>query len=189
MEIFLAIVLGVIILLVIYVIVIYNSLVRGRNQTTEAWSDIETHLKRRHDLIPNLVETVKGYAKHESTTLENVITARNKAMNQSGGPENHTAAENALSQTLKSLFALSESYPDLKANQNFIELQREVTDTEDKIQASRRFFNSVVLTFNNRTQTFPSNMIAGMFNFKELAYFELDESEKAAVYQPPKIEF
>lgn len=189
MEIFFAVILGAIILLVIYAVLIYNSLVRGRNQTAEAWSDIETHLKRRYDLIPNLVETVKGYAKHESLTLENVINARNKAMSQSGGPENHTAAENALGQTLKSLFALSESYPDLKANQNFIELQKEVTDTEDKIQASRRFFNSVALTFNNRTQTFPSNIIAGMFNFKELSYFELDESEKTTVYQPPKIEF
>ena len=183
------IIIGLLVLVLLYIIITYNALVRGRNQTTEAWSDIETHLKRRYDLIPNLVETVKGYAKHESSTLENVIAARNAAMSKSGGPENHTAAENALSQSLKSIFALSESYPDLKANQNFIALQKEITDTEDKIQASRRFYNSVVLTFNNRTQTFPSNAIAGMFNFKKLAFFELDEAEKAAVYQPPKIQF
>jgi len=167
----------------------FNSLVRGRNQATEAWSDIETHLKRRYDLIPNLVETVKGYAKHESSTLENVIAARNVAMSQRGGPESHTAAENALSQTLKSIFALSESYPDLKANKNFIELQKEITDTEDKIQASRRFYNSMVLSFNNRKETFPSNVVAGMFNFKKLAFFELDESERAAASRPVRVQF
>ena len=179
----------IVVLIFLYAVIVYNALVRGRNQTKEAWSDIETHLKRRYDLIPNLVETVKGYAKHESSTLEKVIAARNSAMQQSGGPENHAAAENALSQSLKSIFALSESYPDLKANQNFVELQREITDTEDKIQASRRFYNSVVLTFNNRTQTFPSNVIAGVFNFKKLAFFELDEAEKAAAYKPVQIKF
>jgi len=176
-------------LIVFYVVFAFNSLVRGRNQATEAWSDIETHLKRRYDLIPNLVETVKGYAKHETSTLEKVIAARSAAMGQSGGPENHTVAENALSQTLKSIFALSESYPDLKANQNFIELQKEIADTEDKIQASRRFYNSMVLTFNNRAATFPSMVIAGMFNFRKLAFFELDESEKAEVYKPVKVQF
>jgi LemA protein len=185
----LVIVLGVVTLAFLYAIVIFNSLVRGRNQATEAWSDIETHLKRRYDLIPNLVETVKGYAKHESSTLERVITARNNAMSQSGGAENHTEAENALTQSLKSIFALSESYPDLKANQNFIELQRGITDTEDKIQASRRFYNSMILSYNNRTETFPSNVIAGMFNFKKFAYFKLDEGEKAAVYKPVQVQF
>ena len=183
------VILGIIVLFFLYAIMIYNSLVRGRNQTTEAWSDIETHLKRRYDLIPNLVETVKGYAKHESSTLEKVILARNAAMSKSGGAENHAEAENALTQTLKSIFALSESYPDLKANQNFVELQREITDTEDKIQASRRFYNSMVLSFNNRTEIFPSNMIAGMFNFRKFAFFELDESEKAAVYKPVQVQF
>ena len=181
--------LGIIVLLALYVISAFNSLVSGRNQTTEAWSDIETHLKRRYDLIPNLVETVKGYAKHESQTLEKVIQARNMAMSQVGGPETHTAAENALTQTLKSLFALSESYPDLKANQNFIELQKEITDTEDKIQASRRFYNSMVLTYNNRATTFPGLIIAGMFGFKKLAHFELDESERAAANRPVKVQF
>jgi len=110
-------------------------------------------------------------------------------MSKSGGAENHAEAENALTQTLKSIFALSESYPDLKANQNFVELQREITDTEDKIQASRRFYNSMVLSFNNRTEIFPSNMIAGMFNFRKFAFFELDESEKAAVYKPVQVQF
>lgn len=183
------IVLCIVVPILLYSVMAFNSLVRGRNQATEAWSDIETHLKRRYDLIPNLVETVKGYAKHESATLEKVIAARSAAMNQTGGPADHTAAENALSQSLKSIFALSESYPDLKANQNFIELQKEITDTEDKIQASRRFYNSMVLTFNNRTATFPSMVIAGMFNFSKLAFFELDESEKAEVHKPVRVQF
>jgi len=167
----------------------FNSLVRGRNTAAEAWSGIEVHLKRRYDLIPNLVETVKGYAKHESSTLEKVIQARNAAMSQGGEPGEHSAAENELGRSLKSIFALSESYPDLKANQNFIELQKELTDTEDKIQASRRYYNSVVLVFNNKTATFPSLIIAGMFNFVKLSFFELDEAEKAAVQQPVKVQF
>jgi LemA protein len=183
------IVLGAIVLSVLYVIMAYNSLVRGRNQAIEAWSDIETHLKRRHDLIPNLVETVKGYAKHESSTLEKVIKARNMAMSKIGGAEVHSEAENALSQTLKSIFALSESYPDLKANQNFIELQRGITDTEDKIQASRRFYNSMILSYNNRTESFPSNVIAGMFSFRKFSFFELDEAEKEAAYKPVQVQF
>ena len=183
------VVLAIIVLFVLYVIMAFNSLARGRNQVSEAWSDIETHLKRRYDLIPNLVETVKGYAKHESSTLEKVVQARTAAMSQSGGGESRTAAENALSQTLKSIFALSESYPDLKANQNFLELQKEITDTEDKIQASRRFHNSMVLSFNNRTATFPSNIVAGMFKFQARAFFELDEGERAAVSQPVRVQF
>ena len=189
MDILLWVIIGIVVVLVISIIVMYNALVRSRNQTTEAWSDIETHLKRRYDLIPNLVETVKGYAKHESTTLEKVVQARSNAMSQSGGPESHSAAENELGKTLKSIFALAESYPDLKANQNFIELQKEIADTENKIQASRRFFNSVILTFNNRVQTFPSNIIAGIFSFKKLEFFELDEAEKAAVYKPVAVQF
>ena len=189
MNIVLIVILAIAVLAGLYVVMAYNSLVRGRNQATEAWSGIEIHLKRRYDLIPNLVETVKGYAKHESSTLENVIAARNAAMGQSGGAADRGAAENALSQTLKSIFALSEAYPDLKANQNFIELQREITDTEDKIQASRRFYNSTVLEFNNLTETFPSVIIAGMFGFKKFAFFELDESERAAVSQPVRVQF
>ena len=188
MENVLWVILSIIVLFVLYVIMAFNSLVRGRNQVSEAWSDIETHLKRRYDLIPNLVETVKAYVKHESETLEKVVQARNVAMSQSGGAENHTEAENALGRTLKSIFALSESYPDLKANQSFIELQREITDTEDKIQASRRFHNSMVLSFNNRTAMFPSNVIAGMFGFKKAAFFELEESERTAASQPVQVQ-
>ena len=189
MENVLLVVLVIAVLLTIYVIMVFNSLVRGRNQATEAWSDIETHLKRRYDLIPNLVETVKGYAKHESSTLEKVVAARSAAMSQSGGANTHSAAENALSQTLKSIFALSESYPDLKANQNFIELQKEITVTESKIQVSRRFYNTMVLSFNNRAATFPSNVVAGMFSFKRHEFFELDEAEKAEAYKPAKVQF
>ena len=189
MDYSLLIVVSLIVIVILYAVMAYNSLVRGRNQAKEAWSDIETQMKRRYDLIPNLVETVKGYAKHESSTLESVIAARNMAMSMSGGPENRTAAENELSRSLKSIFALSESYPDLKANQNFIELQKELTYTEDKIQASRRFFNSVVLSFNNRVETFPSSIIAGVFSFRRFSFFELDESEKAAVSQPVRVSF
>ena len=181
--------LAIIVIFFLYVVMAFNSLVRGRNQANEAWSDIETQMKRRYDLIQNLVETVKGYAKHESVTLERVIAARNMAMSKSGGPENHVAAENELSKTLKSIFALAESYPDLKANQNFVELQKEITDTEDKIQASRRFYNSTVLTFNNKAQVFPSNVIAGMFNFRKMPFFELDASERAAASQPVRVQF
>ena len=175
--------------LVLYGILIFNSLVRGRNHAVEAWSDIETHLKRRYDLIPNLVETVKGYAAHERSTLEMVIGARNAAMNQSGGAEHCTETENALGQTLKSIFALAEAYPDLKASQNFVELQQDIADAEDKIQASRRFYNSVVMTYNTRTATFPSMLVAGLFKFKAMAYFELDEAEKAEAYKPVKVQF
>ena len=174
---------------VLYVILAFNALVRGRNQVTEAWSDIEVHLKRRYDLIPNLVETVKGYAKHESSTLEMVVEARNAAMLQSGGAEQCSETENILGRTLKSIFALAEAYPDLKASQNFVELQRDIADTEDKIQASRRFYNSVVLTYNNRTATFPSMLVANAFKFKAMVYFELDEAEKAEAYKPVKVQF
>jgi len=183
------IVIALVVVTLAYTIMAFNSLVRGRNQATEAWSDIETHLKRRYDLIPNLVETVKGYAKHESSTLENVVAARSAAMSQTGGAESCTATENVLTQTLKSIFALSESYPDLKANQNFIELQKEISDTEGKIQTSRRFYNTMVLSFNNRAATFPTMIIAGMFNFKKLAFFELDESERGAANNPVKVQF
>ncbi|MCL2673453.1 MAG: LemA family protein [Alphaproteobacteria bacterium] len=185
----LTIILIILAALALYVVMIYNRLVVGRNRTKEAYSDIETHLKRRYDLIPNLVETVKGYAKHERETLEKVVAARSAAMSQQGDAAQHADAENMLSKTLKSIFALSESYPDLKANENFRELQRELADTEDKIQASRRFYNSVVLAFNNKTQMFPSSIIAGMFRFTKVAYFELDEAEKAAVQKPVKVQF
>ncbi len=170
--------------LVLWFILIYNSLVSLRNRVKEAWSDIEVQLKRRYDLIPNLVETVKGYASHEKETFEKVIQARNMAMNAQGAKEKGEA-ENALNQTLKSVFALSESYPELKASQNFLELQRELTDTENKIQAARRFYNSNVLALNTKIETLPSNVVANMFNFKPAEFFQAGEGEQAV----PKIDF
>ena len=149
----------------LFIIVMYNGLVVARQRVREGASDIDTQLKRRYDLIPNLVETVKGYAKHEQETLERVVRARNAAMNTQGLNEAKSEAENALSQTLKSIFALSESYPQLQANQNFLELQREISDTENKIQAARRFYNTTVLSLNTKIETFPGNIIAGIFRF------------------------
>ncbi|MFA6171302.1 MAG: LemA family protein [Patescibacteria group bacterium] len=174
------IVLGVIAVIIIALIALYNGLIRLKLRVDEAWSDIDVQLKRRHDLIPNLVETVKGYAKHERETLDNVIKARNSAMS-AGSAEEKAKAENALSQTLKSIFALAEAYPDLKANQNFLELQRELTDTEDKIMAARRFYNGNVRDFNTKLQVFPTNMIGNMLGFKPREFFAANEEEKAEV--------
>lgn len=173
----------------LFIIVMYNGLVVARQRVREGASDIDTQLKRRYDLIPNLVETVKGYAKHEQETLEQVVRARNAAMNTQGLNEAKSEAENALSQTLKSIFALSESYPQLQANQNFLELQREISDTENKIQAARRFYNTTVLSLNTKIETFPGNIIAGIFRFKPESFFELNEEEKAAAQNSPKISF
>ncbi|MFH1744759.1 MAG: LemA family protein [bacterium] len=181
---FLWILLAVIVVIIAAVIGMYNSLIRLKNRVQEAWSDIDVQLKRRYDLIPNLIETVKGYAAHESGTLEKVVQARNAAMQaQSGGTaEARASAENALSATLKTIFALSESYPDLKANQNFLELQRELSDTENKIQASRRFYNGNVRDFNTKLEVFPTNIIAGMLGFKKRDFFETkDEKEREVV--------
>ncbi|KKW20400.1 MAG: LemA-like protein [Candidatus Adlerbacteria bacterium GW2011_GWC1_50_9] len=158
--------LGVIVLLILVAIGIYNSLIRKRNRVDEAWSDIEVQMKRRYDLIPNVVETVKGYAAHERGVFENVTKARSAAMGATT-PEEHARAENMLTNTLKSLFAVAEAYPDLKANANFLDLQRELADTENKIQAARRFFNGVVLEFNNGIQVFPTNIFAGMLGFSK----------------------
>lgn len=174
----LSIVLIVVVVVGLFVMMMYNGLVRSRVRVDEAWSDIEVQLKRRYDLIPNLVETVKGYAKHESSVLENVTKARASAISLHNDPKAQAQAENALSQTLKSLFAVAESYPDLKANQNFMKLQGDLTDTEDKIQASRRFFNANVRDLNTRIQTFPANMIAGMFGFKMRDFFEIENAEE-----------
>jgi len=175
------VILGIIIVVLLAVVSLYNGLIRLKNRVDEAWSDIDVQLKRRYDLIPNLIETVKGYAAHEGTTLEKVVEARNVAMSaqKSGNIDEQLKAENTLSGTLKSIFALSESYPDLKANQNFLELQRELTDTEDKIQASRRFYNSNVRDFNTKLQVFPSNIIARFLKFSARKFFELEnEKEK-----------
>ena len=156
-----------------WVVWIYNNFVTLNNRSDEAWADIDVQLKRRYDLIPNLINTVKGYAAHEAGTLERVTTARNMAM-QAGSVAEHEQAENMLSGALKSLFAVSESYPDLKANQNFLELQRELSDTENKIQAARRFYNTNVRDLNTAVESVPSNIIASMFSFKKRDFFELE---------------
>jgi len=176
---------GTIILIIAVVLIagaigIYNGLIRLKNRVDEAWSDIDVQLKRRHDLIPNLVNTVKGYATHERELFEKVTAARTAAMGAQT-PGQKEQAENALSGTLKSLFAVAENYPDLKANQNFLELQRELTDTEDKVQASRRFYNTNVRDFNIKIETFPSNIVAGMLNFAKREFFAAEESEKEVV--------
>ncbi|HAM88292.1 MAG: hypothetical protein US83_C0005G0093 [Candidatus Falkowbacteria bacterium GW2011_GWC2_38_22] len=170
--------------LALIVIGMYNSLIRLKNRVDEAWSDIDVQLKRRYDLIPNLVETVKGYASHESATFEKVTAARTAAMaaQGTGDVKEQAEAENMLSGTLKSIFALSENYPDLKANTNFLELQRELSDTENKIQASRRFYNGNVRDFNTKLEIFPTNMIGNMLGFKRRDFFEItDEKEKENV--------
>lgn len=181
------IVLGLLALLVVWAIAAYNRFVRLVQRAKEAWADIDVQLKRRYDLIPNLVETVKGYATHEQGTLEKVTAARAAAMD-AGGVEAKGQAENMLSDALKSLFAVSEAYPDLKANTNFLELQRELSDTENKIQASRRFYNTNVRDLNTSIETFPGNVIANMFRFEPREYFELAEDE-AAARQPVKVSF
>ena len=174
------IILGVVVVGAIVIIGMYNSLIKLKNRVEEAWSDIDVQLKRRYDLIPNLVETVKGYAGHEKTTLESVTKARSQAMaaQESGDAKQQAAAENMLSSTLKSIFALSESYPDLKANTNFLELQRELSDTENKIQASRRFYNGNVRDFNTKLEVFPTNIIGNMLGFKSRDYFEIEDEKE-----------
>jgi len=172
-------------LLLIWLIFIFNKLIRLKNRAKEAWSDIEVQLKRRHNLIPNLVETVKGYAAHEREVLEKVTEARTRAMSAQTLKEKGEA-ENMLTQTLKSLFAVAENYPDLKASQNFLELQRELRDTEDKIQAARRFYNANVRDLNIAIESFPSNIVAKLFGFKKMDLFEIEEAEERKV---PKVEF
>jgi len=188
------IILVILAVLVILVIAIYNTLVKMRMRVDEGWSDIDVQLKRRYDLIPNLVETVKGYAKHESETLEAVMEARSKATAINIDPSNVTAgdmaafsgAQQGLSGALGKLFAVSENYPDLKANQNFLELQKDLTETEDKIQASRRFYNGTVRDYNIKVETVPSNIIASIFGFVKREFFEIeDEKERESV----KVEF
>lgn len=177
------IIIAVLAILIIWIIAVYNGLIRSRNQVDEAWSDIDVQLKRRYDLIPNLIETVKGYAKHEKEVLEKVTEARTRAM-QSNDLHEQENAENMLTGALKSLFAVSENYPDLKANQNFAKLQDELSDTENKIQASRRFYNGNVRDFNTKLQVFPTNLFAQMLGFKAREFFEIEnagERENVAV--------
>ncbi len=174
--------LAIIAVIVLWLIMAYNGLVRRRMQVKEAWSDIDVQLKRRYDLIPNLIETVKGYASHEKETLDRVIQARNSAMQvhdkKGATPEEMAQSENMLTGALKSIFALSEAYPDLKANTNFLKLQDELSDTENKIQAARRFYNGNVRDYNTAIQTFPTNTMAGMFAFHEEKFFEIEEPKQ-----------
>ncbi len=172
------IILGLVVLIGLWFAFSYNRFITLINRAKEAWADIDVQLKRRYDLIPNLVSTVKGYAAHESGTLEKVTQARNMAMGATN-IEDKAKAENMLSGTLKSLFAVSESYPDLKANQNFLDLQAQLTDTEDKIQAARRFYNGNVRDLNTSIEVFPGNIIANMFHFVKMEFFNLEGDEAA----------
>jgi len=174
------IVVAVVVLLLLYVIVTYNGLVKLRNRIQNAWAQIDVQLRRRYDLIPNLVETVKGYAAHEKGTFEAVTQARANAINAEG-PADQARAENMISGALKSLFAVSEAYPDLKANQNFLSLQEELSGTEGRISYARQYYNDAVLRLNTKIQSFPSNILAGMFGFKEHEYFEADDTSRGPV--------
>jgi len=181
--------LGILLIIIVVVAVmaigIYNSLVQLRNRCENSWAQVDVQLKRRYDLIPNLVETVKGYAKHEKEVFQKVTEARTSAMN-AGSVKDQGMAENQLSGALKSLFAVAESYPDLKANQNFLMLQEELAGTESKIAYARQFYNDTVMKFNTKQQVFPANIIAGMFGFKEREYFEIEEPEAR---EAVKVEF
>ncbi len=174
------IVIIVIVLLILWVISVYNSLVTLRNRVKDQWAQIDVQLKRRFDLIPNLVETVKGYTKHESETLENVVKARNSYVTAST-PEDQMKADGELTKAVSKLFALAESYPDLKANTNFLELQASLQETEDKISSARQFYNDTVLTYNNKIEMVPSNIVAGLFKFQKEAFFAANESERQNV--------
>lgn len=182
------IILGLVVVLVVGLIVMYNSLVRSNVRVDEAWSDITVQLKRRADLVPNLVETVKGYAKHEKEAFENVTKARASMLGAQTPPE-AAKAENMFQQALKSIFAVAEAYPELKANENFKELQAELVDTEDKIQAARRFYNGSARDLNIKVKTFPTNIFAGMLGFKEREFFEVGESEATKIAEPTDVKF
>lgn len=178
------IILGVIVLFVVWLIVMYNGLVRVRNHVAESWSDIDTELKRRYELIPNLVETVKGYAKHERDVLEHVVELRNTAMANHGSPKSQADDENHLIHGLRQLFAVVENYPQLKASENFLALQNELSNTEDRIQRARRFYNGNVRDLNVRVETFPSALVANAFGFQQAEFFEIEE---ASMRLPPAV--
>src|ERR1700733_4412652 len=182
------IVLAIVVILIIWAVLSYNGFVTLTQRVKEAWSDIDVQLKRRYDLIPNLVEAVKGYASHEKTVFEDVTKARTAAMSATA-PAQKAGAENMLSGALKSLFAVAENYPTLKANENFMELQKQLEDTENKLQAARRFYNSVVQDLDTRLQRFPGNFIGSMGGFKAADYFQLSADEQAAASQPVKVQF
>jgi LemA protein len=182
------IVIGVVVLIVLFLWATYNGLVTLKVRVDEAWSDITVQLKRRADLIPNLVNTVKGYAKHEKDVFEEVTKARAAVVGASS-PKEAAKADNMLTDALKSVFAVAEAYPDLKASQNFSELQQELVDTEDKIQGARRFYNAGVRDLNTKIQLFPNNVFAGMLGFKAREFFEVDDAEKAAIDKPTDVKF
>jgi len=181
------VILGLLVLFVLWAVGAYNHFVRMVQRAKEAWADIDVQLKRRYDLIPNLVETVKGYAAHEKGVFENVTAARSAAMS-AGSLAQKGVAENQLTGALKSLFAVAEAYPDLKANQNFLYLQHQLADTEDKIQAARRFYNGNVRDLNTSLQSFPGNVVASMFHFSQMEFFQLEQSD-AAAREPVKVSF
>ena len=176
---------GIFVLIIIWLIIAFNSFVRLKNEVKNAYSQIDVQLKRRNDLIPNLINTVKGYAKHEKETFENVTKARTAMINAGADIKEQAKADNMLSSALKSIFAVAEAYPDLKANQNFIQLQEELTGTENKISASRRYYNDIVMQYNTKRESFPSNIIASIFSFSEKDLFKIDESQR----EVPKVEF
>ena len=178
------IIVGIVVILILFIIVTYNSLISLRNKKDDQWSQIEVQLKRRADLIPNLVETVKGYAKHENNTLEDVVKARNAVANAST-KEEEMKANGELSGVLNRLFALAEAYPELKANENFVSLQKDLKESEDKISMMRQFYNDTVLTYNNKVQTIPSNIVANLCHFKEETFFKVDEKDR----EVPKVSF
>ena len=182
------IIIAIVAVIAIWIIASYNRFVTFKNRAAEAWADIEVQLKRRYDLIPNLVETVKGYAKHEKEVFENVTKARS-AVTGATGVAQTAEADNMLTGALKSLFAVAEAYPDLKANTNFQDLQRELVDTEDKIQASRRFYNASVRDFNTKIKVFPTVIFAGILGFSAREFFELEESERAEAEKPVDVKF
>jgi LemA protein len=182
----LIVILVIVVGLGLFVVSVYNGLVRARNEVKNAWSSIDVQLKRRHDLIPNLVETVKGYAAHERGTLDAVVKARQQAVSFAGSVEERAKVENMLTQSLRSLFAVAEAYPDLKANQNFLKLQEEVAGTENKIGFARQYYNDATMRYKNRIEMFPSNVIAGMFNFQPEPFFQLEEPGERAV---PQVKF
>lgn len=184
MKIALIIILVLVVLIILYLVSTYNTLVKLRNRVKDQWAQIEVQLKRRFDLIPNIVETVKGYAKHESDTLKGVIEARNK-FTVASTPEQEMEASNQLTGAIRQLLALSESYPELKANTSFLKLQSNLEETENKISSARQFYNDTVLTLNNKVEMFPSNIIANMFGFKKEAFFEAEEAAK----ETPKVQF
>ena len=182
----LIILIGIVVGLILYVISLYNGLVRGRNEVKSAWSSIDVALKRRHDLIPNLVETVKGYAGHERQTLDEVVKARQQAVSFNGSVEERAKVENFLTQSLRSLFALAEAYPNLKANENFLSLQEELASTENKIGFARQYYNDTAKSYKNRVEMFPGSIIAGMFNFQVEPFFQL---ESAGERVAPQVKF